>query len=785
MTSSDPGPRARLATELSQVRAQVGTPSYRAMAKVLAEHGKTDAVGETTLRNAAVVGEPTPKLTTVIQFVTACRLIAAQVRPGINDRFFDPELWYTRWKALGEAETTEEDDLLTQWKFRSKAEQGTVDPSWAGFVVALDEAGGLPRVSVVDPYQFGVTKSRYSNGGRYSHTDRDTASDQYVPRKIDGELAAATTSRRLTVLIGPSKAGKTRTLFEALTRTCPDARLLAPARETLDALPNCPAYTDSPYPIVVWLDDLGRFLTGTAGLTPGRLAHLLTRPAPTTVVATLRREEHDRFHDTKRGEIAKDVVELLRQATIIELESTITDPSEQAAAEAAYPDAGLDHYRKLGYGLGEVLAGAPAVLDRYDRAARNDPPLRAVIETTIDWARIGRLDEIPEPTLTKLAALTLRRNRPEWEPVAIRDAIREARTRVEAHAHIAALTTSWLSNDIRGYRAFDYLVAADDGQHGRTPRSIPESFWHTATYDADKATLARVGYTAHMRGQSGIDISVTRRAAEAGEPVAMHNLAVLLGNRGESGDAEAWYRKAAEAGEPAAMTHLGLVLSKRGDSVGAETWYRKAAKAGESTAMHNLGVLLNERGDSVGAETWYRKGAEAGHLSAIHNLGALLHQRGDTGDAEAWYCKAAEAGESVAMYNLGGLLDERGDSVGAETWYRRAAEAGEPAAMTHLGLVLSKRGDSVGAETWYRKAAEAGEPVSMHNLGVLLDERGDSVGAEAWFRKAAEAGDLSAMHNLGVLLDERGDSVGAEAWYRKAAEAGLPRGDAQSRGSAR
>ncbi|MGW4124423.1 hypothetical protein [Nocardia sp. NPDC004711] len=102
MTFRDPDSRARLATELSQVRARVGAPSYRRMAKVLTGQRKTDAVGETTLRNAATAEEPTPKWTTVVQFVTACRLIAEQDRPGIDDRFFDPELWYTRWKALGE-----------------------------------------------------------------------------------------------------------------------------------------------------------------------------------------------------------------------------------------------------------------------------------------------------------------------------------------------------------------------------------------------------------------------------------------------------------------------------------------------------------------------------------------------------------------------------------------------------------------------------------------------------------------------------------------------------------
>ena len=135
------------------------------------------------------------------------------------------------------------------------------------------------------------------------------------------------------------------------------------------------------------------------------------------------------------------------------------------------------------------------------------PSHRTTIDTAIDWARIDRSDETPERTPARLSILTLRRNRPEYDSVAIRD----ARTRVEDHAHFATLATHWLDDDIRGYRTFGYLVAADNGQHDRTPRPIPDLFWHTATYDADYATLTKVGVNTHMRGHFGTDVDLTRK----------------------------------------------------------------------------------------------------------------------------------------------------------------------------------------------------------------------------------------------------------------------------------
>jgi hypothetical protein len=147
MSSSDPGPRACLADELSRLRARVGDPSYRKMAKLLAERRATNAVGETTLRNAATAEESAPKLTTVIQFVSACRWIAEGEGLEVAAGEFDPELWRTRWLKLGAPETPEAQDLVEEWKAETGTEigPGVVASSWADRLPTTGSRRRVPR----------------------------------------------------------------------------------------------------------------------------------------------------------------------------------------------------------------------------------------------------------------------------------------------------------------------------------------------------------------------------------------------------------------------------------------------------------------------------------------------------------------------------------------------------------------------------------------------------------------------------------------------------------------
>ncbi|MGW5317844.1 tetratricopeptide repeat protein [Nocardia thailandica] len=649
----------------------------------------------------------------------------------------------------------------------------------------------LPTIAELDPYRLGSTSSLFGGAGEYGMRD------SYVPRtahNVDTRLSQALTGGRLVVVVGPSKAGKTRTLFEAVRARDAGARVVWPVTDGVGDLAVHPRIASSTDLLVVWFDDLHEYLTGPAGLTPAVLARFAARPGPTVLVATLRSEMRARLRSG--GELGKDTRMLLEQAVTIDLTSTSDDAEERAAAERAYPGYGGERY-----GLGEGLAGAPELLARYDDARADDPVLFTVIAVAVDWARIGRTDPIPEPVLTDLALRDLRTTHAHLDAttVGLRAAIQTARTPPPGAGRTAALQSHVLGDDIRGYRAFDYLTAADDGQDHRTPRPIPDAYWHDATIDCDTNTLFIVGMAAYFRDNTPAALATLRQAAEAGHRDAIVNLGTLLAQRGDLdaaepwirrddsfamadfgrvlarrgdlGGAESWFRQAIEVGG-SAMVDLGDLLAQRGDLDGAESWYRRAIETGDSGAMTGLGDLIARRGDLDGAESWYRRAAEAGDSGAMTGLGLLLAWRGDLDGAESWFRQAIKAGVSGVIHEFGASLAQRGDLNAAESGFRQAIEAGDSGAMTGLGLLLAWRGDLDAAESWYRQAIEAGNSGAKFGLGLLLARRGDLDAAESWYRQAAEAGNSDAMTGLGLLLARRGDLDAAESWYRQGAEAG-------------
>ncbi|MBF6302681.1 tetratricopeptide repeat protein [Nocardia amamiensis] len=632
--------------------------------------------------------------------------------------------------------------------------------------------GGLPTVGELDPYQLKATPSEFGDSSTYGMRD------PYVPRThamVDQRVRAALAGARLVLLIGPSKAGKTRTLFEALRCELPHALVVVPDRSTLADVAGCREYQDAAEMIVVWLENVDEFLTAERALTPRMLAMLTARRARTVVVGTLRSE---RYHELNiEGELARDIRAVLEQSSRIELEPTSASPVEQATAGQLYP--GLDLSR---HGVAEMLVGAPALLAYYRRgytAARVAPQVVAfttVVEVVIDWVRVGRPDRIPESRVLDLArkVIDTRHSGYDISDRDLTEAIAQARLPITGAGATSAIDSTWLTGSrTRGYRPFDYLLAADDDRQQRPPRPIPDFFWREAIQNAPPAIRFAVAYSAALRDKHQIAYDLWKQLADSGSISAMNNLGQLLRQRGDLGEAERWWRKAVDGGDIEAMRNLGILFARRNDLSSAEPLLRRSAEAGDITAMNNLGQLLRQRGDLGEAESWWRKAIDVGDdAEAMDNLWRLLHKRGDSAGTEAWMRAAAEAGHADSMHVFGFECMERGDLVEAEDWYRKAIDAGSVKALFSLGLLLQKRGDTAEAETWYSQAADAGDIDAMRNLGLLLERRGELPKAENWYSKAAAAGHVAAMVNLGHVVYSRGDLAGAETWWHKAAEAG-------------
>lgn len=295
--------------------------------------------------------------------------------PGLleaNRAFRDGD---NRWKTAAEAEKLQAAERAgARGRLPSADELPLAGGPALARLVELPLVGGrLPRVSALDPYTLGATKSEYGNAETYGQRD------EYVPRKKDEPLAAALRPGRLTVLVGPSKTGKTRTAFQVM-RSHEDwcnALLAAPVPESLEQLAGHPTLSDSE-PLVIWLDDLHRFLPPAGELSQATISRLANRPGPTVLIATLRTEQRELLRGPE-GELTREVRMVLDNATSIELASIRDDPDEQARAATTYPDAA-----SRPEGLTEILAGAPELLRRYHDAATTQPPLHILVQTCID-----------------------------------------------------------------------------------------------------------------------------------------------------------------------------------------------------------------------------------------------------------------------------------------------------------------------------------------------------------------------------------------------------------------
>jgi hypothetical protein len=93
----------------------------------------------------------------------------------------------------------------------------------------------------------------------------------YVQRDAEQIVAETLGPGRAVLLVGHSMAGKTRLAAQVVQQRIPDAALLVP--ESSQALRDLVGEGLDPAGVVVWLDDLERFL-GPDGLTLGLLTRL-------------------------------------------------------------------------------------------------------------------------------------------------------------------------------------------------------------------------------------------------------------------------------------------------------------------------------------------------------------------------------------------------------------------------------------------------------------------------------------------------------------------------------
>ncbi len=510
-------------------------------------------------------------------------------------------------------------------------------------------SGRLPTVGEVPPYGIvGVSPSKY--------LERDP-DPPYVRRDIDERLDDALVQQRFLLLVGHSKAGKSRSAFEAVRRLFPTSTLVVPFSSTsalAQLIREPPFDVDSPLP-VLWLDELDRYLGDGNGVDRALVHECMRGDRRMVLVGTMSQRWRDRLVDTP-GAIGAAARAVLEQATQVELPSRLS-ARELAEAERRYPD---DAFGRSGRGIGEQAVLAHELERRYELGPAAAPVGWALVRAAVDWRRTGMTRPIQPNDLRELALRYLDRPQPDRiSEAAYTGALAWARWHVAPR--IALLQAS--TEPPPRFRAFDHIVEYVDGQAG-PETAVPPAAWDFVLERASPHEAGRIGFVAYTRHQDEPAHAAWSRASASREEGlaawAAEQLASLPGGPGERDDDRLALEVMLAAQRP---EHLPRLVVDQGpprighdDLQSARVAFQRAVRSGDPDeaprAAVRLGLLLVEEGDFQGAGTAFGWAASSGHADyapwATLGLGSLLARLGDVAYARRAYRQVVDSGHPDA-----------------------------------------------------------------------------------------------------------------------------------------
>ncbi|MFG2995934.1 tetratricopeptide repeat protein [Streptomyces sp. NPDC048340] len=680
----------------------------------------------------------------------------------------------------------------------------------------LTEDGEIPRVDQVDPHDIGVSRSKYSDHPEHS---------PYVPRRPqDGLLDAALAESRFVLLAGRSKAGKSRTLYEALLRTMPGARLVVPRpdgtdRRILDDLSRLglPSGQDR---AVLWLDDLHRYLR-PGGLDLQTLDRLARRHPAVTVVATIPAKQRAALTamENDLGRVARTV---LGKAYTVEL-PPLLGPEDAAVARELYPREDF-----AGRGIGEHMVAAPGVEQRYEDGADSCPEGWALVKAVTDWHRMGMTGPVPEPVLLDLFRAYMSEHHPQFVPdeALYRTGLAWAREPVVGAVALVYQVPG--PDDVPAYTGFPYTSEYLDTRADDPSAPVPRFAWDYLADCRTATELLPIAYTALVREEADVAELLLRRIAGSPEdrdgsawaslmlgqirlvlgdfdaavelldaaassgsedvaPLAQVELASALVMTGDRSRARGLLERALGSADPQvsqlAQVGLARVLVMEGDTEQAEQLLEAVIASGdmeaEPLATAQLVRSLTE-GDRAGVRTGREPGTELGKPGAGMGISRGL---GSAPPVERPWALTRMVGEDVAAQitslaraNLGGVLVHQGKLERAEALLRSVIDSGMthivPWAQSDLGALLSEQERYEEARELLEAAIDSGHPLvfptAQVTLAIVLLGLGDEEQGLAVLEEAVAAGHpsqgLRAACALGEWHTELGDPDLAEEW---------------------
>lgn len=697
---------------------------------------------------------------------------------------------------------------------RERARRERVDQ-----LLVQGSAAGLPRLSGVTNDVLGVTPTRYSGEGAAPYVRRREAD-----AAIRGMLHSAGAPYPFVIVWGTTKAGKSRTLAEALRATfTDDPAVVVPrdgqalaelARKGIDSLvDNKPA--------VVVLDDLDP--AGLGALTTEVLGLVRSWAVIAATMTAKRRSDVE----TSDGEVGRNARAALAASAQYDLASEPPTGAEKAEAERLYP---AEHFDGS---IAEVLVGAQQLLALYRAAPDKHPAGCAIVRAAVDARRAGVSRPLKDAELRRLFPRYLQAIQVGLLPT---DDSFTAGISWATHpvaSQVALLKQANPGRNPPEWVVFDHAVTADEGYADYHRRLVPDETWTELIGMLPPEDAFPIGMTTHDHETA---IAAFRKAASSGQAnvsgVAAYNLGLLLEAQGDLDEARAAYQQAVDSGHPdaapMASLNIGSILIAQDDLDGARAAFQAAVDSGHPDASlmarANLGLLLEAEGDLAGARAAYQAAIDSGHAEAAANgrlnMGNLQRTQDDLDGARASYQAAIGSGHPdaspKAALNLGMLLEAHDDLRGAQSAYRTAIASGHAdaapiaalrlrslvakqddldqaqaayqvaiasdealMAALDLGQLLLGQHDLQGAQNAYQRAANsrnANAPMGTLGLGTVLRMRGDADGARTAYQAAIDSGHVTAApraaYGLGSLLEAQGDLDGARAAYQQAIDSG-------------
>lgn len=210
------------------------------------------------------------------------------------------------------------------------------------------------------------------------------------------------------------------------------------------------------------------------------------------------------------------------------------------------------------------------------------------------------------------------------------------------------------------------------------PSDIPTAIKFCRQASSTRRAMFALGRAYAANNQPSEAIAAYRKAADKGSTSAMVELGVSM-SATDPGQARKLFERAAQAGNPRGVTNLAALSGGGGASANPAQARAMLAKTADTNpeAQYQLGVMMAEGvggpKDDAAARNLFEKAAAQNHAGALERMGAFAQSgRGgpqDSAAAKAYYQRAADLGDDDAKAALKRLecpyvlKDKRGSVV--------------------------------------------------------------------------------------------------------------------------